>query len=161
MFRIQHPYPNKNGKAIQSAHRFLSAPLPLKHTKHEGLVVSLNDPQARYPSLFLIKSLCKDILPRSASKFKFGLPNDFACPSLKNTLSSRTCNMCGLYVASIKSLKIIRRPALPMGKQGNNEITVRNSVRPLRMVVIRYMEMEDLEWHDEQDIIFLGNVPQH
>ena len=69
--------------------------------------------------------------------------------------------MCGLYVASIKSLKIIRRPALPMGKQGNNEITVRNSVRPLRMVVIRYMEMKDLEWHDEQDIIFLGNVPQH
>ena len=48
-----------------------------------------------------------------------------------------------------------------MGKQGNNEITVRNSVRPLRMVVIRYMEMKDLEWHDEQDIIFLGNVPQH
>ena len=48
-----------------------------------------------------------------------------------------------------------------MGKQGNNEITVRNSVRPLRMVVIRYMEMKDLEWHDEQDVIFLGNVPQH
>ena len=23
------------------------------------------------------------------------------------------------------------------------------------------MEMEKLEWHDEQDVIFLGNVPQH
>ena len=29
------------------------------------------------------------------------------------------------------------------------------------MCVVRYMEMEDLEWHDEQDVIFLGNVPQH
>ena len=29
------------------------------------------------------------------------------------------------------------------------------------MCVIRYMEMEDLEWHNEQDVTFLGNVPQH
>ena len=31
-----------------------------------------------------------------------------------------------------------------------------------QMCVINYMEMEDLEWRDEQDdVIFLGNVPQH
>ena len=150
--------------------RFLPAPLPLKHTKHEGLVVSLNDPQARYPSLFLIKSLSKNILPRSASKFKFGLPYDFACPSLQDTLSSRTCNVCGLYVASIKSLNNHKKTCTAKGRQGNNEITVRDCVRPLRvaarrgtelMCVIKYMEMEDLEWHDEQDVIFHGNVPEH
>ena len=132
--------------------------------------MSLNDPQARYPSLFLIKSLSKNILPRSASKFKFGLPYDFACPSLQDTLSSRTCNVCGLYVASIKSLNNHKKTCTAKGRQGNNEITVRDCVRPLRvaarrgtelMCVIKYMEMEDLEWHDEQDVIFHGNVPEH
>ena len=73
-------------------------------------------------------------------------------------------------MAFIKSLKNHKKTCTAKGRQGNNEITVRDSVRPLRvaarrgtelMCVIRYMEMEDLEWHDEQDVTFLGNVPQH
>ena len=116
--------PRRSSLFMINEDRFLPAPLPLKHTKHESLVVYLNDPQARYPSLFLIKSLNKEILPRSASKFKFGLPYDFACPSLQDTLSSRTCNVCGLYMASTKSLKNHKKACTAKGRQGNNEITV-------------------------------------
>ena len=73
-------------------------------------------------------------------------------------------------MASIKYLKNHKKTCTAKARQGNNEITVLDCVCPLRvaarrgtelMCVIRYMEMEDLEWHDEQDVIFLGNVPQH
>ena len=162
--------PRRSSFFMINEDRFLPGPLPLKQTTHDGLVVSLNDPQAKYPSMFLIKSLNKDILPRSAAKFKFGLPYDFACPSLQNTLPLRTCNVCGLYMASIKSLKNHKKLCIAKGRQVNNEVTDRDCVRPLRvaarrgrelMCVIRYMEMEDLEWHDEQDVQYSGNVPQH
>ena len=162
--------PRRSSLFMINGDGFLPAPLPLKQTKHEGLIVSLNDPQATYPSMFVIKSLSKDILPRSAAKFKLGLPYDFACPSLQDTLSLRTCNVCGLYMASIKSLKIHKKFCNAKGRQGNKELAVCNYVRPLRvaarrgkelMCVIRYMEMEDLEWHNEEDVQFNGNVPQH
>ena len=45
-------------------------------------------------------------------------------PSLQVTLSSRTCNVCGLYMASIKSLKNHKKACTAKGRQGNNEITV-------------------------------------
>ena len=73
-------------------------------------------------------------------------------------------------MASIKSLKNHKKACTAKGRQRNNEITVRDCVRPLRvaarrgtelMCVIRYMEMEDMEWHDEQDVVFLDNIPQH
>ena len=118
--------PRRSSLFMINGDGFLPAPLPLKQTKHEGLIVSLNDPQATYPSMFVIKSLSKDILPRSAAKFKLGLPYDFACPSLQDTLSLRTCNVCGLYMASIKSLKIHKKFCNAKGRQGNKELAVRN-----------------------------------
>ena len=73
-------------------------------------------------------------------------------------------------MASIKSLKNHKKLCIAKGRQVNNEVTDRDCVRPLRvaarrgrelMCVIRYMEMEDLEWHDEQDVQYSGNIPQH
>ena len=68
-------------------------------------MVSINDPMAKYPSMFVRKAMTKAILPRSAAKYPSGLPYDFACPSLQEKLPSRTCKNCGHYFASMKSLK--------------------------------------------------------
>ena len=150
--------------------RFLPGPLPLRQTKLDGVTVSINDPMAKYPSVFVRKAMSKVIFPRSAAKYPSGLPYDFACPSLQDTLPSRTCTNCGLYFASIKSLKGHNNSCTPKGRKGKGkcEVSVSNYVRPVRvaarrqrelMCVIRYMETEDIEWQDEEDVQFSGNIP--
>ena len=156
---------------ISNEDRFLPGPLPLRQTKLNGVTVSINDPMAKYPCVFVRKAMSKVIFPRSAAKYPSGLPYDFACPSLQDTLPSRTCKNCGLYFASMKSLKGHNNSCIAKERKGKGkgEVSVSNYVRPVRvaarrqrelMCVVRYMETEDIEWHDEEDVQFSGNIPQ-
>ena len=149
--------------------RFLPGPLPLRQTKDNGVMVSIKDPMAKYPSMFVRKAMTKAILPRSAAKYPSGLPYDFACPSLQDKLPSRTCKNCGLYFASIKSLKSHNRTCTDRGEKGKSERSVSQYIRPVRvaarrqrelMCIVSYLESEDIEWHDEDDVQFDGNIPE-
>ena len=132
-------------------------------------MVSINDPMAKYPSMFVRKAMTKAILPRSATKYSSGLPYDFACPSLQDKLPSRTCKKCGHYFASMKSLKSHNSTCTARGRKGKSEGSVSQYIRPVRvaarrqreiMCIIRYLESKDNEWHDEDDVQFDGNIPE-
>ena len=146
--------------------RFLPPPLPLNQSKDKGLSVFMGkDSLASYPSIFVLKSLHKDILPRSAAKFK-EVPYDFACPSVQDKLTSRVCKACGLYHASVRSLKEHTKACK---KSSAVRVYGDERLRPLRiaarrqrelMCVIKYLEEEVYEWHSEEDIIVSGEVPE-
>ena len=54
-------------------------------------------------------------------------------------------------------------------KKGKSEGSVSQYIRPVRvaarrqrelMCIVRYLESEDNEWHDEEDVQFDGNIPE-
>ncbi|CAH1113118.1 unnamed protein product [Psylliodes chrysocephalus] len=84
------------------------------------------------------------------------MPYDYFCPTVKLRLSSRTCKTCGLYHASVKSLK---RPIEKIHKKVNTHTD--RKVRPVRvaarrgnelMCIIQNLEHNDVEWLDENDV---------
>ena len=60
--------------------------------------------QAVFPAVFLLRNISLKMLPRSAAAFKL-LPYDAYCPSVQGLLVRQVCNKCGLYHASMSSLK--------------------------------------------------------
>ena len=141
----------------------MPSPIPLLQTS-DGLCCSLDDAQAKYPSLFVNLALDKCVLPaRAMKKFPRGIPYDFACPSVRNVLSQRICEQCGIYFASVKSLKLHGKCTSAKNNTSHNfaNISSGRCVHPQRlaakrpremMCLVKYMEMEEFEWHDEEDI---------
>ena len=107
---------------------------------------------ASFTSVFLTQSLNLTVHPRCLSAYR-NLPYDAYCQSVQSVLLRRTCNKCGLYHASLSSLKAHTRYC------GVQQVIRR--VRPVRvaarrqrelMAVIAYESAEDVEWFDEDDL---------
>ena len=152
--------PPRNSFFVLIKDRFLQPPLPLVQTS-DGLKCSLDDCHVSYPSLFVNMALDKSVLPsRALKKFPKGLPYEFACPTVQNILPKRICSKCGKYFASLKSLKS-HAASCSSGSRDATSVVSRDLVRPQRlaakrqrelMCVLRYMETEELEWHDENEV---------
>jgi hypothetical protein len=85
---------------------FLPPPLALVQAD-DGLECNSSGSKNHFVSLFLNIALDKSILPSKAlKKFPKGLPYDFSCPSVENVLPRRVCADCGVYFATIKSMKL-------------------------------------------------------
>jgi len=130
---------------------FLPPPIPLVQTC-DGLkapdAVNVND--AKFASVFLTQCVNKAVLPRSLVSYK-SVPFDAYCSSVHPVLQRRTCSKCGLYHASLTSLKAHLRIC------GTEQIVPR--IRPVRvaarrqremMAVIAYNNMEDVEWIEDE-----------
>lgn len=149
--------------------RFLPPPLPLAQT-NDGLCCSVEDSNARYPSLFVHMALDKSVLPaRAEKKFSKGLPYDFSCPSIQTVLPRRICGHCGKYFASIRSLKDHGKDCIEKANSRPNAQTGLPvpRVRPQRLAAKRQRELmcvltaldnEEYEWHDEDDVDYSGLV---
>lgn len=137
--------------------RFLPPPVPLRQTSDGLRAPDLGSvEEARFPSVFLLRSLHESVLPRTATSFRI-LPYDAYCPSVHTILLRRTCKKCWLYHASLTAQKMHQRQC------GVPDEPVR--VRPLRlaarrqrelMAVIAFGETEDVEWLDEDDVDCTG-----
>jgi len=118
------------------------------------LRVELNSTE-QYPSLFQRLAIKDDILPSSAGSYPI-LPYDFACPTIHALLNRRTCGKCKKYFATIKSMKAhtvsrhSNEPVEPTRRLAVKRIAARRQ-REL-MCVITSGEMEELEWHDQDDV---------
>lgn len=143
--------------------RFLPPPLPLMQTVNGLRAAELGRAaDGKFVSLFLTQTLDATVLPRSASTFKV-LPYDAYCPSIQATINRRICKKCGLYHASLTSLKAHQCLC------GIQEIVPR--IRPSRiaarrqrelMAIIAHNEDEDAEWLDEDDVDTEGlTIPSH
>jgi hypothetical protein len=141
--------------------RFLPPPLPLMQTA-EGLRVAElgNAADGKFVSLFITQTLDSTLLPRSALSFKM-LPYDAYCPSVQAMINRRICKKCGLYHASLTSLKAHQCLC------GVQQLVPR--IRPMRIAARRQRELlaiivqneaEDAEWIDEDDVDTEGmNIP--
>ena len=79
----------------------------------------------------------------------------------------RVCSGWGLYFASVKSLK--SHKSVCNANRQTIAIADLHKVCPLRvaarrgkeiMCLVQYKENEEFEWHDEEDVKAIGNVPQ-
>jgi len=113
---------------------------------------------AIFPSLFIQLATPSSVLPRSVLGFK-SVPYDAYCPSLQAVVGRRVCKKCGLYHASIVSLKSHQRVC------GVEDAIPTLRVRPVRvaarrqrelMAVIAFQEHEDVEWIDEEFVDTAG-----
>ena len=86
---------------------FLPAPFPLIQTS-EGLKAAEpgSESDMNFTTMFLTQSLSAAVLPRSVTSCK-RLPYDAYCPSpsVQSVIKCRLCKTCGLYHASLTSLK--------------------------------------------------------
>jgi len=141
------------------AGRFLPPPVPLLQTSDGLKAPDLGtDTDAKFPSVFLVNAVLSSVLPRSAAAFR-SLPYDCYCRSVQPILSRRICKNCGLYHASLTSLKDHQRAC------GVHEVI--QSVRPVRvaarrqrelMAIIAYNDAEDAEWIDDF-LDLAGQIP--
>lgn len=131
--------------------RFLPPPVPLEQTS-EGLKAPEPGSHAsKFTSLFLALVVNQDVLPRCLAGYQ-SVPFDAYCPSVQSVLMRRTCKKCGLYHASLSSLKAHTRMCgveqfIPHTRP------VRLAARRQRelMAIIAYDNMmEDTEWIDEE-----------
>lgn len=144
--------------------QFLPAPICL--TQNDGLLISDNSDEINeFTSLFLRLAL-------DDSNLKVGgineVPFDICCPSLKDLISARTCDLCGIYHATKKSLVVHRsmckkshttKPAVQPAPADNTRL-----VRPQRLAARRQKEKmvvwtsrlndEHCDWFDENEIDF-------
>lgn len=137
--------------------RFLPPPLPLLQTE-DGLKAAEpgSKGDGKFVSVFLTQTLSSRVHPRSVSAYKL-LPYDAYCPSVQPVINRRICKKCGLYHASLSSLKMHQRLC------GVQDIVTR--IRPTRiaarrqrelMAIIAVNEAEDAEWLDEEDVDLVG-----
>jgi len=130
--------------------RFLPPPVPLIQTADGLRAPDIGCCEGRFPSVFLQRNLDQTLLPRTATAFKI-LPYDAFCPSQQTMLARRVCKKCGLYHASLASLKVHQQNC---GIQAELE----PRIRPIRvaarrqrelMAIIAFGENEDVEWLDD------------
>ena len=137
--------------------RFLPPPVPL-HQTSDGLKAPDISKQAdtKFHSVFLTNTVLPPVLPRSAAAFML-LPYDAYCPSLHSLLPRRMCRKCGLYHASLTSLRDHLRTC-GVNDTGQTVRPVRVAARRQRklMAIIAYQDMEDAEWLDEDFVDFTG-----
>ena len=126
--------------------RFLPPPIPLMQTS-EGLKAPEPESQigSKFTSLFLAMVVKQDVLPRCLTGYQ-AMPFDAYCPSVQSVLMRRICKKCGLYHASMTSLKAHTRVC------GIEQIIprtrlVRLAARRQRelIAIIAYDNMEDAE----------------
>lgn len=95
------------------------------------------------------------------------VPFDLCCPSVKELMPARTCDRCGLYFASVKSVKAHKRicavphPALN-DIFGLPILSQRRNTRPVRVAATRQKEKmiiwtsrindEHADWFDEDEL---------
>jgi hypothetical protein len=144
---------------------FLPPPLALVQAD-DGLKCNSSDNKNRFMSLFLNIALDKSIVPSKAfKKFPKGLPYDFSCPSVENVLPRRICADCGIYFATIKSMKVHKN--ICNSKTPKNFSKQEEKLRPQRLAARRQQELlcvivgseeETFEWHNEEDVETEGLV---
>jgi hypothetical protein len=101
---------------------------------------------------------------------KHELPFDYCCPSLQDLLGSRTCEKCGIYHATKKSLIAHRRICKINGAETDTPHSTLNGtqsaickrVRPLRVAAQRQKEKmiiwtsrlndKHVDWFDEDEV---------
>ena len=94
--------------------------------------------------------------PRSVSAYKL-LLYDAYCPSVQPVINRRICKKCGLYHASLSSLKMHQRLCGVQDIVTRIRLT-RIAARRQRelMAIIAVNEAEDAEWLDEEDVDLVG-----
>jgi hypothetical protein len=109
-----------------------------------------NDYESKFTSVFVTQAINPCVLPRSLTAFQV-IPYDAYCPSVQSVLLRRTCKKCGLYHASLTSMKVHNKTC------GIQDVVA--PVRPVRiaarrqremMAIITYDQSEDAEWIDEE-----------
>lgn len=143
--------------------RFLPAPVCL-----EQKFLTLNDNADftnQFPSLLVRLRINDQDLrnPRSGE-----VPFDLCCPSVKELISCRICNNCGLYFASVKSVKShqtickANQPALTANTFGKQLLSQRRRNTPVRVAARRQQERmviwtsrlndQHVDWFDEEEV---------
>ena len=146
--------------------QFLPAPLPLVQTD-DGLQCRIDEGNTQFGNLFVNLVLDKSVLPpRALKQFPKGIPYDFACPSVQNSLQKRICSFCGHYCASIKSITDHMKKCTNKGNSEIDQMFIsKPKIRPQRlaakrqrefMCLVKYMENHEYEWHDVDDLDISG-----
>lgn len=104
------------------------------------------------------------------------VPFDLCCPSVKELIKTRTCVRCGVYFASVKSVKshkrICRDPHPALNETfGQQLLMQRRNIRPVRVAATRQHEKmiiltsrindEHADWFDDDELanIEIEDVP--
>jgi len=108
-------------------------PAPFAVTNIDGLKpADGDDPQCRFMSLFQRMSV--NLLPGNSSMSK--MPYDTCCPTVKNQITSRTCNICKMYFPSQLMVYDHKKAIHPRIKANAVPKT-----RPLRIAARRQREL--------------------
>lgn len=154
------------GNYLNVAPRFIPAPLCIDQST---MAASDNSDLSNEFSSLLLRLRIND------EKFKNGssreVPYDICCPSVKELISSRTCQSCGMYFASVKSVKGHKKScqqeqthsALNEETFGQPLLTQRRHNRPVRIAARRQQERMVLwssrlndrhaDWFDEDELV--------
>lgn len=129
------------GNYLNVAPRFLPAPLCIDQ---DTMATSDNSELSNEFSSLLLRLRINDGKFKNASSGE--VPYDLCCPSVKELLSSRTCQNCGLYFASVKSVKSHKKSCQRAHSALNEEVfgqpllTQRRNNRPVRIAARRQQE---------------------
>ncbi len=152
------------GNYLNVVPRFLPAPLCIDQT---ALTATDNsDLSNEFCSLLLRLRINDEAFKTGASG---EVPFDLCCPSVKELVPSRTCPKCGLYFASVKSVKCHKRACQRAHSALNDEtfgqplLTQRRNNRPVRIAARRQQERmviwssrlndRHADWFDADELI--------
>jgi len=136
-------------------------PAPLCVTQNELQIHDNSEETNDFVSLFIRARLNDDHL--KIGKIK-EVPYDFCCPSIKELIAVRTCEFCGLYHATLKSLAAHRRLCKSKSSQRStsNDPPIIPRVRPQRIAAKRQKEKmviwtsrlndKHVDWFDEDEV---------
>lgn len=144
--------------------RFLPAPLGIDQS---AMAANDNADLSNQFSSLLLRLRIND------DQFKSGesgeVPYDICCPSVKELVPSRTCPRCGMYFASVKSVKCHKKSCQQVHSALNDEafgqpiLTQRRHNRPVRIAARRQQERmviwssrlndRHADWFDADDLI--------
>lgn len=143
--------------------RFVPAPL---HLDQKTLVASSNNDCGGFSSLLLRMTLNDVQFQNPVNK---EVPFDISCPSVSELIPSRTCSICGMYFASVKSVKAHKRQcvaphsALNASEFGKPILQQRRIRRPVRVAAQRQEEKmviwssrlndQHVDWFDDEDLV--------
>jgi hypothetical protein len=135
-------------------------PAPLMVTNTRGLKVTVIEENAsNFLSLF--QRLAMNVSHPQWSK-KSCVPYDICCPTIKDAIEKRTCNICDLYLPSqvmVLAHKVAMHPRVKVYPiQRTRPIRVAATRQRELMAIIASGEMEDVEWIDESHVDMTGLV---
>lgn len=119
----------------------------------------------KFPNL-LLRLRINDIHLRNSQNGE--MPFDLCCPSVRELLPARTCNLCGMYFASVKSVKSHKRICTNAHSAlnevfGQPILSQRLNSRPVRVAATRAQEkmiiwtsrLDDVhaDWFGEEELV--------